>query len=134
MSLRRLFLFLSVLAVLAVPALPGHARPPAAVTPADCRLVVDGPFLYLQADLIIPDSHIECSAPVGRIRISSVLTRDGVQVASSTRDCRKSSRCDLSIDVSAPNIPGDQVWCVTAQGSADRVSFTRATACEGDAF
>ena len=129
---RRLVLLAAAAAGLLVFALPGLARPPAAVS--DCRLVVDGPFLYLQADLIIPDSHLECTTEQGRISLSSVLTRDGVQVAGSSRTCRNRARCDLSIDVSAPNIPGDQVWCVTATGSVGRQAFGPATACESEEF
>jgi hypothetical protein len=129
---RRLVLVAAAAAALLVFALPGLARPPAAVS--DCRLVVDGPFLYLQADLIIPDSHVECTTEQGRISLSSVLTRDGVQVASSSRTCRNRARCDLSIDISAPNIPGNQVWCVTATGSVGRQVFGPATACESEEF
>lgn len=128
---RRLILLAAAAAALLVFALPGLARPPAAVS--NCRLVVDGPFLYLQADLVIPESYIECTSEQ-RINISSVLTRDGVQVASSSRSCRNRSRCDLSIDVSAPNIPDDQVWCVTARGSVGRQEFGPATACESAEF
>ena len=117
---RRLILLTAAAAALLVFALPGLARPPAAAS--DCRLVVDGPFLYLQADLVIPDSRIECT------------TRDGVQVASSSRSCRNRSRCALSIDVSAPNIPDNQVWCVTATGSVGRQAFGPATACESAEF
>lgn len=129
---RRLILLAAAAAALLVFALPGLARPPAAVSP-DCRLVVDGPFLYLQADLVIPESYIACTTEQ-RINISSALTRDGVQVASSSRSCRNRSRCDLSIDVSAPNIPDDQVWCVTARGSVGRQEFGPATACESAEF
>jgi hypothetical protein len=129
---RRLFFAAAAAVALLVFALPGFARPPAAVS--DCRLVVDGPFLYLQADLIIPDSYVDCTTEQGRINISSVLTRDGVQVASSSRSCRNRTRCDLSIDVSAPNIPGDQVWCVTAKGSVGRQALGPATACESEEF
>lgn len=128
---RRLALALAVGASL-IFAIPGFAKAPSGS--ADCRLVVDGPFLYLQADLVIPDSHVECTTEQARINISSVLTRDGVQVASSSRSCRNRARCDLSIDVSSPNIPGDQVWCVTARGSVGRQAFGPATACEGEAF
>jgi hypothetical protein len=129
---RRLVLLAAAAAALLVFALPGLARPPAATS--DCRLVVDGPFLYLQADIVIPDSRIECSTDQGRINISSVHKRDGVQVASSGRSCRNQSRCDLSIDISAPNIPGNQVWCVTATGSVGRQAFGPATACESAEF
>ena len=129
---RRLILLAAAAAALLVFALPGLARPPAAAS--DCRLVVDGPFLYLQADLVIPDSRIECTTQQQRINISSVLTRDGVQVASSSRSCRNRSRCALSIDVSAPNIPDNQVWCVTATGSVGRQAFGPATACESAEF
>ena len=128
---RRLVLVAAAAVALLVFALPGLARPAAV---SDCRLVVDGPFLYLQADLIIPDSYIECTTEQGRISLSSVLTRDGVQVAGSSRTCRNRARCDLSIDVSAPNIPDDQVWCVTARGSVGRQAFGPATACESEAF
>jgi hypothetical protein len=128
----RLVLAAAAAAALLVFALPGLARPPAAVS--DCRLVVDGPFLYVQADLIIPESYIACTTEQGRISLSSVLTRDGVQVAGSSRTCRNRERCDLSIDVSAPNIPGDQVWCVTARGSVGRQAFGPATACESGEF
>ena len=132
MSRRLAVLSLAVLAGF-LAAVPGLAKAPAPVA-TDCRLAVSGPFLYLQADLIIPDSYIECTSTQSRINISSVLTRDGQQVASSSRSCRNRSRCDLSIDISSPNIPGDQVWCVTATGSVGRVSFASATACESNAF
>ena len=126
---RRLVLVLTVAASLLF-ALPGFAKSPS--SPADCRLVVNGPFLY--ADLVIPDSYVECTTEQSRITISSVLTRDGVQVASSSRACRNRSRCDLAIDASAPDIPGDQVWCVTSKGSVGRQAFGPATACESAAF
>jgi hypothetical protein len=132
---RRLYV-LALLTVLSglLAAVPSQAKAPPAASSEDCRLVVDGPFLYLQADLVIPDSRIECATTQRRIDISSVHTRDGVEVATSSRSCRNQARCDLSIDISSPNIPGDQVWCVTASGSAGRVSFGPATACETDAF
>ena len=69
-----------------------------------------------------------------RITISSVLTRDGVQVTSSSRSCRNRARCDLSIDASAPDVAGDQVWCVTAKGSVGRQEFGPATAFESAEF
>jgi hypothetical protein len=47
---------------------------------------------------------------------------------------RPPPRRNLSIDVSAPNIPDDQVWCVTARGSAGRQTFGPATACESEEF
>ena len=128
---RRLVLVLAVGASL-IFAIPGFAKVPS--SSADCRLVVDGPFLYLQADLVIPDSRIECATEQARINISSSLTRDGVQMASSSRSCRSRSRCDLSIDISSPNIPGNQVWCVTAKGSVGRQAFGPATACENEEF
>jgi hypothetical protein len=128
---RRLFVFaLFILALGLLAAVPGQAKPPSGAAASDCQLVVDGPFLYLQADLVIPDSRIECSTTQSRINITSVHTRDGVEVASSSRSCRNRSRCDLSIDISSPNVPGDQVWCVTAHGAVGRVSFGPATACE----
>jgi hypothetical protein len=130
--IRRLVLLALVGAAVLATAVPGLAKAP--VSSADCQLVVDGPFLYFQADLVIPDSHIECTSVQSRITIASVLTRDGVEVASSNRTCRTRSRCDLSIDVSAPDPPGDQVWCVTAQGSVGRTTFGPATACESDSF
>lgn len=128
---RRLVLVLAVGASL-IFAIPGFAKAPS--SSADCRLVVDGPFLYLQADLVIPDSRIECATEQPRINISSSLTRDGVQMVSSSRSCRSRSRCDLSIDISSPNIPGNQVWCVTATGSVGRQAFGPATACENEEF
>ena len=62
------------------------------------------------------------------------LTRDGVTVASVARTCRDASVCWLTVDASAPDEPGDQVWCTVASGYAGITFLGTRTACEADEF
>lgn len=126
----RAILLLTLAAVLAA-SLGGRADAAAAV---DCRAVAGGPFLYFQADLIIPESYVVCSTVQNRIRVFVTLTRDGVVVQDERRDCRKRSICHLDIDASEPDLPGDQQWCVTVSGSVGNVELPAVSACEGEAF
>jgi hypothetical protein len=111
----------------------GAAGGAAAATSSDCRAVAGGPFLYV--DMVIPDASIQCAAPAGRIRVYGVLTRDGVTVESGRRDCRNTSVCHLSVDISHADAPGDQRWCVRVWGSVNpNQAVPEATACDQDTF
>jgi hypothetical protein len=63
-----------------------------------------------------------------------VLTRDGVAVASASRSCRNASTCIISVDASAPDLPGDQTWCVSTSGSVGSTPLGTAESCESEAF
>jgi hypothetical protein len=101
---------------------------------ADCRAIAGGPFLYFQADLVIPESYVECATTQNRIRVFVTLTRDGAVVQDERRDCRKRSICHLDIDASEPDLPGDQRWCVTVSGVVGNATVPPASACEDEAF
>jgi hypothetical protein len=84
---------------------------------------------------VIPNAVVQCGTAQNRIRVSVTLTRDGVVARQAQRDCRKSSVCYLDIDASAPDIPGDQVWCTQASAWSNGNTFIgSAVACEADAF
>jgi hypothetical protein len=105
----------------------------AAASSADCRAVAAGPFLY--AGMVFPDGAVECSGAVSRIRVSGVLTRDGVAVESARRDCRNTSACRLSVDLAHVDSPGDQRWCARISGSvAGGSAVPEATVCEEATF
>jgi hypothetical protein len=129
--IRRLALLALGVAVLLVAAMPGLAKAPSPSSAEGCSLTVGTPFLY---SVVIPNSWIECSSPVRRISISTTLTRDGLVAASASRSCRNASRCDLSVDASAPDVPGNQVWCATTRGSIGTTAFGPATTCESEDF
>jgi hypothetical protein len=77
-------------------------------------------------------------APIWRIvqrgRVDTQLTRDGVTVAHATRTCRNLSVCWLTVDSSAPDEPGDQVWCAVAKGYAGTLFLGEARSCETEEF
>ncbi len=98
----------------------------------DCQVVVGGPFVYHTT--VIPESYVDCATTKGRIRDESQLSRDGVVVRTARRDCRNTTRCYLDIDVSAEDVPGNQVWCVTTWGSVKNHAIAPATACESAEF
>jgi len=106
----------------------------AGATPAPsttaCSTIASAPFLY---SVVIPVSAVQCDSAQRRLRIETQLTRDGVTVASSTRTCRNASVCWLTVDASAPDEPGDQVWCTIARGYAGAAFVGEARACETDA-
>lgn len=126
----RALVLLLVAAALAA-SLGGRADAAAEV---DCRAVAGGPFLYLQADLIIPESYVVCATAQNRIRVFVTLTRDGVVVQDERRDCRKRSICHLDIDASEPDLPGDQQWCVIVSGIVGNAALAPMTSCESEAF
>lgn len=97
-----------------------------------CRIVADGPFFY--AGLVFPATKVECEAVTRRIKISAVLTRDGVVAAQGARSCHRRSVCHLGIDVRADDLPGDQQWCVRASGSVGNHFVGEATSCETEPF
>jgi hypothetical protein len=107
---------------------------PAEGADTNCRAVAGGPFLYVQADLVIPESYVECATTQNRIRVFVTLFRDGVVVQDERRDCRKRSICHLDIDASEPDLAGDQQWCVTVSGVVGATTLPAVTACEDEAF
>jgi hypothetical protein len=120
------------LAVLLAAAALAALAVPRATASGDCRSVAGGPFLY--ADLVIPDSYVECSSAQNRIRIWVELSRDGVVVASERRDCRKVAVCHLDVGVATDDPPGDQQWCVRVRGEVAGRAVPEATSCESEAF
>jgi hypothetical protein len=97
-----------------------------------CQIVAEGPFFY--AGLVFPGTRVECASVERRIKISTVLTRDGIVAAQGNRTCHRTSVCHLTIDVRADDIPGDQQWCVRASGSVGNHSVGEATRCETEPF
>ena len=98
---------------------------------AACATTASAPFLY---SVVIPVSAVQCDSAGQRLKIETRLTRDGVTVKSATRRCRDTSVCWLTVDASAPDEPGDQVWCTIARGYAGNVFLGEARACETDVF
>lgn len=127
MSVYRAFALVGVIGAFAV---QGAAASPPSST-ASCSTVASAPFLY---GVVIPLSAVQCDTAQHRLRIETQLTRDGVTVASSTRRCRDASVCWLTVDASAPDEPGDQVWCTITKGYAGTAFVGEARACETDTF
>jgi hypothetical protein len=119
-----------VLAAAVAAALSSAAGP----APPDCRTVAGGPFLYFQANLVIPESRVECSAPTNRIRVWVELSMDGTVVATDRRDCRKTAVCHLDVGVATDDPPGDQQWCVVVRGETNAGALTASRSCESEAF
>jgi hypothetical protein len=98
-----------------------------------CVITAAGPFLYHTT--VFPVTAVECSTTQGRLRIFTSLTRDGVQVSSERRDCRKTSVCHLDFDASVEDIPGDQQYCLQTQGYVGGNYFVgAASSCESEPF
>jgi hypothetical protein len=105
----------------------------AGATGEACVITADGPFLYHTT--VFPVTAVECSTTQGRLRIFTSLTRDGVQVSSERRDCRKTSVCHLDFDASVEDIPGDQQYCLETHGYVGGNYFVGAVGrCESEAF
>ncbi|HEV8420419.1 MAG TPA: hypothetical protein VGR13_03580 [Actinomycetota bacterium] len=137
-SLRRQVGLASVLLVL-VPLLLLLPSRQASAAHSDCTLSVSGPFFY--AGMVFPVIEVKCNSVKQSIRIDASLDRDGFQVATSSRTCRKASSCitGLASDgIFAQDIPGDQLWC--GHGSAfihttgPGHSLPESTSCETDSF
>jgi hypothetical protein len=107
--------------------------PTAAAEPAieSCSAVADAPFLY---SVVIPVSSVQCDSATRRLRVVTVLTRDGVEAGSAKRDCRNTDVCWLTVDAAAPDVPGNQVWCTHTEGYANGHFVGKASACEIDEF
>lgn len=137
-SRNRLLLLASVfLASVLIVILP-QARP-ASAAHDDCRLTVQGPFLY--ADLVFPVAQIECHTAKQSIHVEATLNMDGSAVASASRTCRKTASCWLGLasdGIFAHDVPGDQRWCGLATGSINnrgsRHSLGGAASCETESF
>jgi hypothetical protein len=122
---------LPVLLALAAVVAPGASADRPAVS-STCTLAAAGPFFY--AGDVFHDASVRCDTPQRRLRIDAVLTRDGVAVASASRSCRTASTCIISVDALAPDIPGNQTWCVSASGSVGSTPVGRAESCESEDF
>jgi hypothetical protein len=102
-------------------------------TPAPlCSLVNDPPSLY--ADIVLTHGAVECDGSARRLRVYLELRRDGVVVNSARRDCRRANVCQITVDASVVDIPGDQVYCAHAVGYADGAFVGESTACESEGF
>jgi len=108
----------------------GATAAPASSTVA-CTTISSAPFLY---SVVIPVSAVQCDGTQRKLRIETQLTRDGVTVANSSRTCRQASVCWLTVDASAPDEPGDQLWCTIARGYSGTAFVGEARACEPDDF
>jgi hypothetical protein len=98
-----------------------------------CVITAQGPFLYHTT--VFPVTAVECSTTQGRLRIFTSLTRDGVQVSSARRDCRRTSICHLDVDASVEDIFGDQQYCLQTEGYVGGNSFVGAArSCESEPF
>jgi hypothetical protein len=126
----RIVLALAALAAVAV-AVPLSNAAGSAPSSGSCAIVAQPPFLY---SVVIPLSSVECVEAQRRLRVDTQLTRDGVTVAHATRTCRNSSVCWLTVDSSAPDEPGDQVWCTVAKGYAGTLFLGEARSCETEEF
>jgi hypothetical protein len=107
--------------------------PNAAATGEGCSVTANGPFLYVTT--VFPETAVQCSTTQSRLRIFTSLTRDGVQVSSARRDCRRTSVCHLTFDASVEDIPGDQQYCLQTQGYVGGNYFVGAArSCESEPF
>lgn len=98
-----------------------------------CVITAEGPFLYHTT--VFPVTSVDCETVQGRLRIFTSLTRDGVQVSSARRDCRKASVCHLDFDASVEDVDGDQTYCLQTGGYVGGNHFVgAASACESESF
>jgi hypothetical protein len=105
----------------------------------DCTMSVSGPFFY--AGMVFPVIEVKCDSVKQSIRIEAALDKDGFQVATSSRTCRKASSCVTGLardGIFAQDIPGDQRWCGRGSASIHTKGQTHflpeATSCESDGF
>jgi hypothetical protein len=101
---------------------------------SSCTLDVSAPFIYDVADIVLAPATISCSSSQNRITVSTVLTRDGSEVASNTRHCRHTAVCHNDVGSHATDIAGNQVWCTTGSGSVHGQTFAPVTRCESEEF
>jgi hypothetical protein len=129
MAARSLAALAAVLAALLAPT--ATAAPPSA-SASSCTTVAQGPFLSV--DVVIPNTAVQCNAAERRLHVETQLTRDGAVVASASRTCRNASVCRLTVDASAADAPGDQLWCTSAKGYVGSTFVAEAKSCESDTF
>jgi hypothetical protein len=80
-------------------------------------------------------TRIECASVHRRLRIATTLSRDGVVVVNSRRDCRNRDVGHLDFDASTTDVDGNQVYCLHTQGWVDKNRFVgEASRCESEAF
>jgi hypothetical protein len=118
--------------VLAAAALAASAGGEARADTSGCVLIAAPPTLYV--DIVFASARVECPSPQNRIRVETVLSRDGVDVAQNTRDCHKVSICRNEVGSWAIDGAGDQVWCTSAAAWAGGRFLGTATACETEPF
>jgi hypothetical protein len=137
-SLKRTAALASVLAAAAVILVVLPARQ-ASAAHGDCTMTVSGPFFY--ADMVFPVIEVNCESVKRAIRIDASLDRDGTEVATSSRTCRRTDHCvtGLASDgIFAMDEPGDQRWCghgtagIRSQGRTHVIP--EATSCESESF
>jgi hypothetical protein len=120
-----------LVAVAAVVLAPGASADRAPAN-SSCALAAAGPFFY--AGDVIPEVSVRCDTAQGRLHIEAVLTRDGLAVASASRNCRNTGTCIISVDALAPDLPGNQTWCVSATGSVGSTPLGTVESCESEDF
>jgi hypothetical protein len=128
MVARSLAVLAAVFAV--TPAFAATAAPPS--SSSSCSTVAEGPFLYV--DTVIPSTAVQCDVTQRRLRVETQLSRDGVVVATASRTCRNESVCRLTVDASAPDLSGDQLWCVATKGYVGSTFVGEASSCEHEEF
>jgi len=99
---------------------------------AACALEAGAPFLYV--DVVFAPATIQCSSSQNRITVTTVLTRDGVEVARNTRHCTHTAVCHNDVGSWSIDSPGDQTWCTIAWGTAHAQTFSPVTVCEEEGF
>jgi hypothetical protein len=116
-------------AVLAAVSLSGGA----AAGQSNCQLEAQPPpFLY--AGMVFGVGRVVCATPAKKVTLTVVLERNGVEVARVVRrDCQKTSVC-WNATATVGDVPGSQMWCSHAWGSATGTSLGEARACEEGEF
>ena len=120
---------------------PPPPPPPPPDSAADCALSVVAPDTggYLVLTMIV--GEVRCGTTKQRIDVSGQLTRDGAVISpvlpagSETRTCTNASACNVvydifSLDSHPVPVPGNQRYCVTAQGVVGGTVLGPASGCE----
>ena len=128
---KRAFVVLAVALATTTPPLVAASIADGQAIAGTCRIIAAAPFLY---SLVIPQSSVECDSPQSRLRVVTVLTRDGIEAAGARRDCRNSAVCYLTVDAAAPDADGSQVWCTQTSGYVNSRFIGEASACETEDF
>jgi len=124
--------FLLVIAIALVASLVVGGADAAPRESTACDFDVGAPFLYV--DIVFAPATIQCSSSQNRITVTTVLTRDGVEVARNTRHCTHTAVCHNDVGSWSIDSPGNQTWCTTAWGTAHGQTFSPVTRCEEEDF